>query len=90
MARALAKSGTTRASALLAELHHVDFEAPQGRVQIDGSNNHTYLTPRVGRVNARKRFELVWNPGVRVKPDPYFVTPSLDEWLALDPKAEHA
>jgi branched-chain amino acid transport system substrate-binding protein len=26
----------------------------------------------------------VWNPGVRIKPDPYCVVQSLDDWSADD------
>jgi len=30
------------------------------------------------------RFQAVWNPGVRIKPDPYCVVQSLDDWSADD------
>jgi CheY-like chemotaxis protein len=64
------------------ELRDAEFDAPQGRVRIDPTNNHTYLWPRVARLDARGTFQIVWNPGVRVKPDPYCVVPSLDDWSA--------
>ncbi|MGD9738218.1 MAG: transporter substrate-binding domain-containing protein [Bauldia sp.] len=90
MALAIARAGTTIASALMPELYRIDFDAPQGNVQIDAENNHTWLTPRVGRVNAEKRFEIVWDANVRVKPDPYFLAPRLDDWTAPDPRAANA
>lgn len=50
-----------------------EYEAPQGRVRIDPDNNHTYLWPRVGRVDEAGRFEVVAESAVAVKPDPYLV-----------------
>ena len=50
-----------------------EFDAPQGRVRIDPDNNHTYLWPRVGRVDADGRFEIVAESLVAMKPDPYLV-----------------
>ncbi|MFT0859261.1 transporter substrate-binding domain-containing protein [Ancylobacter sp. G4_0304] len=80
--RALARSGSDAPDDILTELRDAEFDAPQGRVRIDGETNHTWLWPRVGRVDARGRFQIVWNPGTRVKPDPYCVVQSLDDWSA--------
>jgi len=82
VARALRRTGTDDPDMLLRELREAEFDAPQGRVKIDAQNNHAYLWPRVARVDARKKFQIVWNPGVRVKPDPYCVVQSLDDWSA--------
>lgn len=82
VADALGRAGSDAPEGLLAELRDAEFDAPQGRVRIDPTNNHTYLWPRVARIDARGTFQIVWNPGVRVKPDPYCVVPSLDDWSA--------
>ncbi len=81
-AGALGRAGTDDPERLLPELQDAEFDAPQGRVRIDPENNHTYLWPRVARLDADRRFQIVWNPGVRVKPDPYCIVPSLDDWSA--------
>jgi branched-chain amino acid transport system substrate-binding protein len=81
-AAALARAGSDAHERLLPELRDTEFDAPQGRVRIDPTNNHTYLWPRVARIDARGAFQIVWNPGVRVRPDPYCVVPSLDDWSA--------
>ena len=81
-ARALGRAGTDDPERLIHELRGAEFDAPQGRVRIDGENNHTFLWPRVARLDAGGRFQTVWNPGVRVKPDPYCVVQSLDDWSA--------
>jgi len=89
-AAALARAGTDDPERLLPALRDAEFDAPQGRVRIDASNNHTYLWPRVAKLDARGKFQIVWNPGVRVKPDPYCVVMSLDDWSADRPQPIHA
>ncbi len=82
--RALARSGSDDPESVLKELRDSEFDAPQGRVRIDPENNHTYLWPRIARLDKSGRFQTVWNPGVRIKPDPYCVVQSLDDWSADD------
>ena len=57
-----------------------EFDAPQGRVRIDAENNHTYLWPRIGRVNAQGMFDIVAESINVVKPDPYLVAPDAHDW----------
>ena len=45
---------------LVAALKGAQFEAPQGRVAIDGDTQHTSLWPRIARVNARREFEIIY------------------------------
>src|SRR6201992_4062260 len=82
--RALARSGSDEPERVLTELRDSEFDAPQGRVRIDPENNHAYLWPRIARLDRSARFQTVWNPGVRIKPDPYCVVQSLDDWSADD------
>jgi len=79
-AAAIARAGSADPERVLPELSEIEYAAPQGRVRIDRENNHTYLWPRVARLDARGRFQIVWNPGVRVRPDPYSLLQSLDDW----------
>jgi len=72
-ALALQHAGTDRPDQVIASLHDIEFAAPQGRVRIDPGNNHCFLWPRVARLNAYGRFQVVWDPGVRLKPDPYCI-----------------
>lgn len=89
-AGALARAATDDPQRIVAELRDAEFDAPQGRVRIDPANNHAFLWPRVARLDARRRFQIVWNPGVRVKPDPYCVSQSLDDWSADGLRQNHA
>jgi branched-chain amino acid transport system substrate-binding protein len=82
--RAVARCGCDDPERVLVELRDSEFDAPQGRVRIDPENNHAYLWPRIARLDAQAKFQTVWNPGVRIKPDPYCVVQSLDDWSADD------
>jgi branched-chain amino acid transport system substrate-binding protein len=87
--RAVARCGSDDPELVLANLRDSEFDAPQGRVRIDPENNHTYLWPRIARLDRLGRFQTVWNPGVRVKPDPYCVVQSLDDWSVDDVQLLH-
>jgi len=78
-AMAMRQAGTDQPEQVIVGLHDIEFAAPQGPVRIDPDNNHCFLWPRVARLNARAQFQIVWDPGVRLKPDPYRIL--------LDPRA---
>lgn len=52
----------------------LEFNAPGGKVMIDGDNQHVYKTVRIGQVQADGQFKEVWNSGKPVKPDPFLKT----------------
>ena len=81
VADAIEWTGTDEPDQVRAALGSLEFDAPQGRVGIDASNNHTFLWPRVAKLDQQGRFNIVWDPGIRVKPDPYCVDQRLDSWL---------
>lgn len=49
----------------------IEFDAPEGKVTVDGASQHVYKTARIGRIGADGLIEEVWNSGGPVKPDPY-------------------
>ena len=49
----------------------ITFDAPGGKVTIDGKTQHMYKTARIGVVQPNGMFKEVWNSGEPVKPDPY-------------------
>lgn len=57
------------------------FDAPQGTIQIDPDNNHTYLWPKIGRVNDKGEFQIIAETDSPVKPDPYLVDLGSDKSL---------
>ncbi|GAB2815970.1 urea ABC transporter substrate-binding protein [Streptomyces daliensis] len=49
----------------------VTYEAPEGRVEIDGDTQHLYKTARVGRIGSDGLIREVWNSDGPIRPDPY-------------------
>jgi ABC-type branched-subunit amino acid transport system substrate-binding protein len=81
-ALALERAGTLDTQRLVEAALGLSFEAPEGTVQIDPENNHTWLTPRIGRVRRDGGFDVVWQAKAAVKPDPYLaVSPLGGRWI---------
>ncbi|NGM88127.1 transporter substrate-binding domain-containing protein [Parapusillimonas sp. SGNA-6] len=79
-ANAMRLSGSDAIDALMPCLLGAQLDAPQGRIQIDPSNHHTCLYPRIGIANDEGQFTLVRQAIRPVHPDPYLVTHSLGDW----------
>ncbi len=73
LARALSSVASLAPESLLSAIQGNQFEAPQGSIVIDPDNNHTYLTPRIGKSTEEGTFEVIWQAPEPVKPDPYLV-----------------
>lgn len=82
LANAMRRAGSDDVEALLRVLPGSEYEAPQGRVRIDQHNHHTYLRPRIGRANALGQFEILEETQHWVRPDPYLISHSLEEWTS--------
>jgi ABC-type branched-subunit amino acid transport system substrate-binding protein len=81
-ARALERAGTLDTQRLVDAALGLAYEAPEGSIQIDPENNHTWLTPRIGRVRRDGTFDILWEAKAAVKPDPYLaVTPLGARWI---------
>lgn len=80
LAAAMRRADPDDADALLRTLPGLEFDAPQGRVRIDEQNHHTHLHPRIGRVNSLGHFDILEETRDRVRPDPYLVSHTLQDW----------
>ena len=47
---------------------------------VEGRSQHTYLHPRIGRVNRAGGFDIVRESDAAVRPDPYMVEPEVAGW----------
>jgi urea transport system substrate-binding protein len=65
------KAGSFDVAKVKAASDGVTFEAPEGKVTIDGATQHIYKTARIGKVGGDGLITEVWNSGSPVKPDPY-------------------
>ena len=81
-AKALAQAGSLDTQRLVEAALGLSLDAPEGPIQIDPDNNHTWLTPRIGRVRGDGGFDVVWQAKAAVKPDPYLaVSPLGGRWI---------
>ncbi|NGN66573.1 urea ABC transporter substrate-binding protein [Streptomyces sp. A7024] len=49
----------------------VTYDAPEGKVTVDGETQHIEKTARIGRIRGDGLIEEVWNSGGPIKPDPF-------------------
>ncbi|WP_213875719.1 transporter substrate-binding domain-containing protein [Pseudomonas sp. dw_358] len=82
LAQAILRAGSTDVEAVLHAMGGLQFEAPQGRVQIDAHNHHTYLFSRIGRANADGQFDILYESQSALKPDPYAIAPNFNDWTS--------
>jgi branched-chain amino acid transport system substrate-binding protein len=82
LAAALTEAGTDNVQQLVPALLRAEFMAPQGLVKIDIENHHAYLTPRIGRARTDGQFDILKEASHPVRPDPYLVEHSLEDWSA--------
>jgi len=79
-ASAMRAAGSDDADRIRQALFGLEYDAPQGKVQIDPENGHTYLWPRIGRVNASGSFDVLFESRTAIKPDPYLVSFDPSDW----------
>ncbi len=61
----------------------VTFQAPEGLVTVNGDNHHIAKTGLIGQINAENQFDIVWDSGEPIEPDPY-----LEAYSWWNPDAE--
>jgi urea transport system substrate-binding protein len=56
------------------------FLAPEGLVYIDEKTRHTWRPTRIGKINEKGQFDIVWDSQKAVRPHPYPRSRSKIEW----------
>jgi len=77
-AQAARRAADDSVQALREALAGARFDAPQGTVQIDPQTQHTWLWPRIARLDDRRQFQLVLESVEAVPPSPYMVDYQMD------------
>ena len=49
----------------------VSFDAPEGKVTINGTNHHIAKTGLIGQINKDNQFDIVWSSKGPIEPDPF-------------------
>ncbi|GGK85688.1 urea ABC transporter substrate-binding protein [Mangrovihabitans endophyticus] len=70
-AAAANKAGSVEVDAVKKAAAGISLDLPEGKVTIDGENQHVYKTARIGVIQPDGQIKEVWNSGQPIKPDPY-------------------
>ncbi|WP_158275566.1 transporter substrate-binding domain-containing protein [Maritimibacter sp. 55A14] len=73
LAESLQKAHSDDLDSVKQALYGLEFNAPQGKIWIEPSNNHCYLTPSLGISNEFGQFDIIQSAQEPVRPDPYLV-----------------
>jgi urea transport system substrate-binding protein len=73
-ALAAEKAGSTDVEKVKAASKGLVFEAPEGKVTVDGSNQHIYKTARIGKLRPDGLIDTVFESDGPIKPDPFLKT----------------
>ncbi len=73
-AMACEKAGSFDVDKVRAAAKGISFNAPEGKVTLDGDNQHIYKPVRIGKINNTGLIDEVWSTSGAVKPDPYLST----------------
>ncbi len=70
-AAAAQKAGSVEVDAIKKAAGGISLDLPEGKVTVDGENQHVYKTARIGLIQPDGQIKEVWNSGEPIKPDPY-------------------
>ena len=82
-AQAVQAAEGTETPSIRREMRNLRMVAPEGEVRIDPSTQHTFKTPRIGRVQPDGQFEIVWTAVKPQPPAPYPPSRTTAAWKAL-------
>lgn len=64
-------TGTTDMAAMKAALGQQTMNAPEGIVSVDADTRHLWKQVRIGRARADGQFDIVWQSGRSISPEPF-------------------
>lgn len=70
---------TEAAQARVALLGHA-YDAPEGRIRVDGDTQYTWRTPRIGKITLERDFDEVWSSPRAIAPEPFPNTRAREAW----------
>ncbi len=82
-AQAVEESQSTDTQQVRRAMLNQRMNAPGGEVRIDPTTQHTFKTPRIGRVLQNGQFDVVWTAAKPEPPKPYPPTRSAEQWRAF-------
>jgi urea transport system substrate-binding protein len=81
--QAVEAAGTTDTDELRTAFREQSMNAPEGKIRIDPPTQRAWRTPRLGRINERLDFDIVWAAPEPVQPVPYPPFRTKRQWDAF-------
>ncbi len=82
-AQAVVENGRTDVRQVRYALRHQSLRAAEGVVAVDSETQHTWLPVSIGRIRKDGQFDIVWNSNTAVRPVPFPISRSREEWNAF-------
>lgn len=79
-AKAVTDAGSDSVDAVRETIKRQSWRAPEGVVYVDPENRHTWKTVRIGRINDRGLFDVIWSSGRPVRPVPFPIFRTQEAW----------
>jgi urea transport system substrate-binding protein len=79
-ARAVEAAGSSDVADIRAHIGNIGFRGPGGMTYIEGETLHVWKKMRIGRILEDGQFEIVWDSGIPISPEPYPLYRSREEW----------
>jgi urea transport system substrate-binding protein len=82
-AQAVREAETTRIIDVTHAMSHQSLDAPEGIVSIDAENHHIWRPVYIGKVRSDAQFDIVWSSESSIRPEPYPLTRTHNDWEML-------
>ena len=82
-AQAVESAGSIEPAEIRRAFRNQRMLSPGGDVRIDPATQHTFKTPRIGKVQPDGQFEIVWTAAKPEPPQPYPASRSTADWKAF-------
>lgn len=82
-AQAVNEAGTEDVPEVRRALRNQRIVSAGGMIRTDSATQHTFKTPRIGRITNDGQFELVWTAAKPERPSPYPSSRTTEQWKAL-------
>jgi urea transport system substrate-binding protein len=82
-AKAVAQAGSLVPRDIRNAMRNQRMRAPEGDVRIDAESQHTWKTPRIGRIRDDGQFDVIWTASAPEAPEPYPPSRTAEDWRAF-------
>jgi urea transport system substrate-binding protein len=82
-AKAVQTAESTDPTKIRRAMRNQRMRSPGGDVRVDPATQHTFKTPRIGRIRSDGQFDIIWTAEKPVRPSPYPDTRTTEQWRAL-------